>query len=119
MNKDKTKILEKFINEIAHTDVINTSKSFLKFIEYDKHLQKNAKSKNKKNINMKDYNNLMVKEDKYNKNIFDKNNYMAKENIVNNRYINIFNSYKNGNKSEKMKYNNDIIDFNNNQINEQ
>ena len=119
MNKDKTKILEKFINEIAHTDVINTSKSFLKFIEYDKHLQKNAKSKNKKNINMKDYNNLMVKENEYNKNIFDKNNYIAKENIVNNRYINIFNSYKNGNKSEKMKYNNDIIDFNNNQINEQ
>jgi len=49
LNQNKTQILEKFINEIAHTDVINVSKAFLNFIEYDKYLNKFFKIKNKEN----------------------------------------------------------------------
>ena len=39
-NQKKTKVLEKFINEIVHNDILNNSKSFLKFIEYNKYLDK-------------------------------------------------------------------------------
>ena len=39
-NQKKTKVLEKFINEISHNDILNNSKSFLKFIEYNKYLDK-------------------------------------------------------------------------------
>ena len=49
LNQNKTQILEKFINEIAHTDVINVSKAFLNFIEYDKYLNKFFKIKNMEN----------------------------------------------------------------------
>ena len=38
--------MEKFINEVPKTDVINTSKPFLKFIELEKNFNKKEKKKN-------------------------------------------------------------------------
>ena len=48
-NLNKIKQLDKFLNEIANADVINTSKPFLKFIELEKNLNKKEGSKNKNN----------------------------------------------------------------------
>ena len=82
-NLNKIKQLDKFLNEIASADVINTSKPFLKFIEFEKNLNKKEGSRNKnkytdknnlpyKHIKNKSYN--KEKKDKFNKQ-YDSNNY--------------------------------------------
>lgn len=50
-NLNKIKQLDKFLNEIANADVINTSKPFLKFIEFEKNLNKKEGSRNKNKNN--------------------------------------------------------------------
>ena len=72
-NKKKTKVLEKFINEIVHNDILNNSKSFLKFIEYNKYLDKIVRLEAGNNIincKKKEPNNIFNYED---------NNYEKKE----------------------------------------
>ena len=98
-SQNKIQILEKFINEVSHTDVINISKSFLKFIEYDKYLEKIVKLNNNSNNNAFVYNANNISK---NKKI--KNSGKEKENN-NNRYINMFNIDDNKNILEKNKYN--------------
>ena len=98
-NLNKIQQLERFINEVAQTDVINTSKGFLKFIELEKNFNKREKKKNNESIS---YNNISNKQRKKNYNIkkYDnkiKNNYNEDNNnynyfgekgSTNNRYIN-------------------------------
>ena len=108
MNKDKTQILEKFINEVAHTDVINNSKSFLKFIEFEKYFKKSNKSSNKNKIDIrpKEDNNFIFKGNISNKkNYNEDDNEQIKENIVNNRYINRLDINKKMSKTERTNYN--------------
>ena len=117
LNKNKTQLLEKFINEVAQTDVINTSKSFIKFIEFDKYLKKITKldSSNKNEIRFKENNNLFFKGKKIDNNIHnEEDNYQIKENIANNRYINRFITNNKENKSKNNIYNNKFDDKNNN-----
>ena len=108
MNKDKTQILEKFINEVAHTDIINNSKSFLKFIEFEKYFKKSNKSSNKNKIDIrpKEDNNFIFKGNISNKkNYNEDDNEQIKENIVNNRYINRLDINKKMSKTERTNYN--------------
>ena len=128
-NLNKIQQLEKFINEVAHTDVINTSKPFLKFIELEKHFNRKENSKNistssnhmknksynKKSKNKYNNNNLLFKDNYYNKynNIIpkdDDNYYPSSINKFNNRYTNSYlldyNENNNGDIGEKDCYNN-------------
>ena len=79
--------------------MVNVSKSFLKFIEYDKYLEKIVKLNNNSNNNAFVYNANNISK---NKKI--KNSGKEKENN-NNRYINMFNIDDNKNILEKNKYN--------------
>ena len=119
-NLNKIQLLEKFINEVAQTKVLNTSKPFLKFIELEQNFNKkekknnisssNSNIKNKKNKNDNSYNNnLFYKENKYNNihnNIIeddDEDNYYPLiGNKINNRYINshVINEYNDNDKIE-------------------
>ena len=116
LNKNKTQILQKFINEVAQTDVINTSKSFLKFIEFDKYLRKSFKlnSCNINDMHFNEKNNLNFKGKKFDNKINnEEDNYQIKENIANNRYINRFNINNKENKSKNSSYNIKFDDKNN------
>ena len=104
-NHQKIKQLEKFINEVAHTDVINTSKPFLKFIELEKHFKGNEKI-SKNNLSQKNSN--ILNRNSKNKNTYsninffnenkNRNNKMIKDNEensypiygINNRYTNSY-----------------------------
>ena len=103
-SQNKTQVLEKFINEVLHTDILNSSKSFLKFIEYDKYLKKIVKLNNN-NINNNNF--IFNRGNKYNINKNKEMKYNIKEkkesNINNNnRYINMFDVDDNNNNiSEK------------------
>ena len=101
-SQNKTQVLEKFINEVLHTDILNSSKSFLKFIEYDKYLKKIVKLSNN-NINNNNF--IFNRDNKYNINKNKEINYNIKEkmeNNNNNRYINMFDVDDNNNNiSEK------------------
>ena len=101
LNQNKTQTLEKFINEVAHTDILNTSKSFLKFIEYNKYLKKITKlnDENKKNTSIKGNKNNKTKEEQ-------ENNIIKENDNINNRFVNIYNFDNKENISQKMKYNN-------------
>ena len=105
LNQNKTQVLEKFINEVAHTEILNSSKSFLKFIEYEKFLKKTTKLKNKS-----EKDDLIFKGNNFNDNKInnkkDNKNKIKENNNINNRYINMFNSDNKENISEKGKYNN-------------
>ena len=117
MSKDKTEILEKFINEVANTDVINNSKSFLKFIEYEKYFKKSSKSSNKNKIEIKpkENNNFIFKGIiSNNKNYNEEDNEQIKENVVNNRYINRLENNKKISKTERTNYNKYINEYKNN-----
>ena len=73
-NLNKIKQLDKFLNEIASADVINSSKPFLKFIEFEKNV--NKKDSQNKNNKYTDKNILPykhIKNKSYNKK-YDKNN---------------------------------------------
>ena len=121
LNKNKIQILEKFINEVAQIDVVNTSKSFLKFIEFDKYLKKDYKlnSSSINDIHFNENNNLNFKGKKFDNIINNvEDNYQIKENIANNRYINRFVANNKENKSKNSSYNNKL-DYNNNIMNEQ
>ena len=114
-NLNKIQQLEKFINEVAQTDVINTSKPFLKFIELEKNFNKKENKKNisssfnnlnnKKTKNKIKYNdNLLNKQNKYKYNNYIENDdednyYPIKGNKSNNRYTNSYlnNNYNNNN----------------------
>ena len=105
LNQNKTQVLEKFINEVANTEILNTSKSFLKFIEYEKFLKKIAR------LNIKNENdNLIFKGNKLNENKINNKKYnndkIKENNNINNRYINMFNIDNKENIAEKRKYNN-------------
>jgi len=115
MCKDKTQILEQFINEVANTDIINNSKSFLKFIEFEKYFKKSNKSTNKNKIEIKpqDNNNFIFKGIN-NKNHDEEDNEQIKENIVNNRYINHLDNNKKISKTERTNYNKYINEYKNN-----
>ena len=102
LNQNKTQILEKFINEVAHTDVLNSSKSFLKFIEYEKHLKKITK------LNIQNKNDNFIfkgNKPKIKINVEEDNNFQINENNINNRYLNMFNISNKENSSEKEKNN--------------
>ena len=137
-NINKIQQLEKFINEVAHTDIINTSKSFLKFIELEQNFHKkekgisyksnfenksyssNRNKKSKKSNYNNSNNNKIFKENKYNK----YNNYISnddEENYypmpgINNRYINSY--LINKKKHNNNKYNDDYDDKDNDNDND-
>ena len=136
-NLNKIQQLEKFINEVAQTEVINTSKPFLKFIEFEKNFNKNEKNKNSStsynilsskqrinNYNNK-YNNLI--ESDYNN---EDNFYYPGKSSSNNRYINdnyfskdynnIYNNINNSKNIGKKMFDNesDSNNFENNKENE-
>ena len=123
MNKDKTQILENFINEVANTDGLNNSKSFLKFIEFEKYFKKSNKSYNKNKIDIKsdDNNNFMFKGNinNNNKNNNEIYNEQMKENIINNRYINRLDINNKISKTERTKHNNNINENKFNYMSEQ
>ena len=74
-NLNKIKQLDKFLNEIANADVINTSKPFLKFIEFEKNLNKKEGSRNKnKNIDRNILPYKHIKNKSYNKKYDNHNN---------------------------------------------
>ena len=134
LNLNKIQQLEKFINEVAHTDVINKSKPFLKFIEIEQNMNKKGNNKNKvsssyttknnyfnnytnynrKNKNKSDNNNdsnfLLYKDSDYTNYSKYNNNVTQKEDDnyskLNNRYTN---SYFINDDEGKYYYNNIII----------
>jgi hypothetical protein len=100
-NLNKIKQLDKFLNEIASADVINTSKPFLKFIEFEKNLNKNEGSRNKNKYTDK---NILpykhIKNKSYNKENKDK--FYKKYDNNNNDYF-----------ADKFKYNKGDVNNNN------
>ena len=104
-NLNKIKQLDKFLNEIASADVINTSKPFLKFIEFEKNLNKKegSRSRNKNNSKYTDKNILPykhIKNKSYNKENKDK--FYKKYDNNNNDYF-----------ADKFKYNKGDVNNNN------
>ena len=101
-NHQKIKQLEKFINEVAHTDIINTSKPFLKFIELEKNFKgkeelfpKNNELKIKNNNSnilfnekkIKNRNNIIINDNEENSNPLPGiNNRYTKSYLINNNF---------------------------------
>ena len=126
-NLNKIQQLEKFINEVAQTDVINTSKPFLKFIEFEKNFNKKEKNKNNSNTSYNNLPNKKIKNDYKNRNKYnnlieneydDENNnynYYPEKGSINNRYINDdYNNYDNYNyNNDKEIIDNEHDDYNN------
>ena len=134
-NLNKIQQLEKFINEVAQTEVINTSKPFLKFIELEQNMNKKGNNKNKitssyftKNNNYNNYNNfnkknknnnntnsnsnsnfLFYKDNDCNNNFSKYNNVTQKDDDNYSKYNNRYtNSYFFNDDEEKNYYNNNF-----------
>ena len=120
-NLNKIKQLDKFLNEIANADVINTSKPFLKFIEFEKNLNKKEGSRNKnknndrnilpyKHIKNKSYN---KKYDNHNNNDYFSDKFKYDNNdydIITNDNIDVDNKYNDDNNYNYFKNkNNDFV----------
>ena len=103
LNLNKIQQLEKFINEVAHTDVINKSKPFLKFIELEQNMNKKWNNKNRISSSDTTKNNYFNNYTNYNKKSKKKQN-----NYSNNNSNSNFLLYKDSDYTNYSKYNNNV-----------